>query len=342
VGGKQSKKKEEKEMRFAGFYDEENFGFESSSDSEACPWYMRVLMDKDTVHMTVSDLSDPERCCDEYEYENEDKKVSSDFIAFLLYPSFLRSLGYDPTTLIDLRSFKRNVFNRIKTMSPDLSMSQGKFRNNIQDYLNRVVEKIYYCSGLEDSKVFARDILVLVDRDFDLGLIDESDLSSYSTSYTAFTKVLFSLGLFDPERELRNTNFYLKKVPYPNGWDYKTVLEAGADFISSAFYRSFLLLKESPSDRGWDRLYDNAERFFSLIDKIIVKVPSVYIKNQKGEVWELRLSDFFRSVLRKKLLALVDLVPVGLREEFLTFYLPEDVQKILNSRVTYRPWKKKQ
>jgi hypothetical protein len=180
--------------------------------------------------------------------------------------------------------------------------------------------------------------------DYSLEAVGEVEVILFNTSYLSHTKVLKILGLFDPE-EFRYENLsssYLKKVPEPSLWDYRDFLKAGADFIASAFYKSFILLKQDPSDKRWVQLYNEAEdRFGLIVNNLLIKVPDSYVRNQKGEVWRLVHSDLFFSELRKKVLGLAEEIPLGYREEFSTFFLPEELQKIiLNPRVVFRPWVK--
>jgi hypothetical protein len=312
------------------------------SNEDATPWYIRELMDRDSVHLTVQDLVDPER--NDEIIHDEDKKVNSDFVCFLLSPSVLRQLGLNPEGLYTLKDYKEKAMGLIKLVAPvELLSSAGVFRKKIQGFLNQILNSLYNLDSIDEAKSLVRDVLDLLGVDYPLEAISEVEVVLYNTTYLSFTKILFLLGLFDPEEfRFRNLNsHYVKKVPQPNLWDIKDFLESEVDFISSAFYRSFVLSKENPSDKRWAVLYDEAESALGLVDLLITKVPSISTRNQKKEVWVLNTHDFFWSVLRKKILTLVELIPQGLREEFASFHLPEEVQKRINPRVVYRPWVKK-
>jgi len=342
VGGRREilkknfKKKEEEKMR------EFWFGPEDSSS-----WYIREMMDRDTIHMSVSDLPDIwNPSLEEEEESRKDEitrdKVDTNFVMFVLNPCFLRTLGDDPVYLVgDVKKFKEDVFDLIKKYSNlgDLVMSSLKFRKGVQSYLNRAVEQIYY-ANFDDGKAILRDILDLMGKDFDFGMIDQSDFSGYNISYIAYTKVLYLLGLYDPE-ELRGCSIYLKKVPKANLWDIKEFLEIEADSIASDFFRGFNIMKENVSNREWNDLYDQALKDLDLVNLLISRVSEIATKNAKGETWILRTHDFFFNLLRKKINSLAETLPIGLRREFIEFHLPEEVQVKLSPRVVYRPWEKK-
>ncbi len=311
---------------------------------DACPWYIREYMDRDTVHMSVGDLADPWNPIEEETQEDDlsKDKVDTDFIIFSLNPAFLRSAGYDPALVVgELKVFKEQLFSQIKRQSDLGTLVKGfpGFQKKVQSFLNRMAERLFYAVSLSEGKSALREILTLMGKDFELGVIDEDDLVLYNCSYTYWTKVQYVLGLFDPE-ELRKGNYYLKKVPEPNLWDIKSFLQTEANFIASAFFVSFKKCKENPSNEGWGLLYDEAESFLSLIKNLLIKVPDISVRNQKGEVWVLNTHDFFFQKLREKLISLAGEIPLGLREEFLDFHLPEEVQRKLSPRVVYRPWKK--
>ncbi len=311
-------------------------------NGDACPWYLKRLMDQDMVHLTVQDLSDPERY-DDMEGEGE-RGVSSDFVCFLLTPSVLRQMGLNPEGLYTLRGYKEKAMDLIRSISPaEIRNSAGTFRKRIQGFFNRTLDLLFRSSSLDEAKSLVREILDLLGVDYPLGEVDVQEVLLYNTSYLSYIKVFYTLGRFDPE-EFRYENlnsFYVKKVPQPNLWDYKEFLEAGADFIASAFFESFLVLKEDgPSNTRWSILYDEALARLSLVDLLITKVPDVSVRNKNKEVWVLNTHDFFYFILRQKLISLAGEIPLGLREEFLNFHLPEEVQRKLSPRVVYRPWKK--
>ncbi len=309
-------------------------------NGDACPWYLKRLMDQDMVHLTVQDLSDPERY-DDMEGEGE-RGVSSDFICFLLTPSVLRQMGLNPEGLYSLREYKQRAMDLIRSVAPaEIKNSAGAFRKRIQGFLNRALDSLFVLL-LDDAKGVVREILDLLGVDYPLGQVDVQEVLLYNTSYLSYVKVLFLLGQFDPE-EFRYQNLnshYRKKVPEPNLWDVKEFLQAGADFIASAFFESFLILKDGPSDRRWTILYDEAVARLSLIEDALVKVPDISVRNKNKEVWVLNTHDFFYNLLRQKLTSLAGEIPLGLREEFYDFHLPEEVQRKLSPRVVYRPWKK--
>jgi hypothetical protein len=316
----------------------ERFGeFDYYFDFECTPFYIiKMMNDREDQVVRASDfLPDFFESLDADEISEDDsdfKVANSDFICSLLYPSFLRSLGYSP--LQDLKSYKIDVFEKVKSLSPELTQAQGKFRLNIQRYLNDLTSRLYFSSSLEESKDLSRELLNLAGLDFDLGLLDEFDLQLYSTSYTALSKVLFSLGLFDPEKELRNGNFYLKKVPPPNGWDFKTVLES----IASSIMRLQISIYESyKSDDGrWVSLMDEAERLFNLGEAICERVPGVVIKNNKGELWRLDTRALYYGALRKSIKGVF--LYFGEDPNFWDFLAIPDY--ILSSRAVYKPWRR--
>jgi len=87
---------------------------------DACPWYIREYMDRDTVHMSVGDLADPWNPIEEETQEDDlsKDKVDTDFIIFSLNPAFLRSAGYDPALVVgELKVFKEQLFSQIKRQS---------------------------------------------------------------------------------------------------------------------------------------------------------------------------------------------------------------------------------
>jgi len=308
---------------------------------DACPWYIREMMDRDTVHLTIHDISDPENYDN---YDEVERGVSSDFICFLLTPSVLRQMGLNPEGLYSLREYKQIAMDLIRSVAPaEIKNSAGVFRKRIQGFLNRALDSLFVLSNLDDAKGVVRQILDLLGVDYPLGQVDVQEVLLYNTSYTSFTKILNFMGQFDPE-EFRYENlnsYYLKKVPEPNLWDVKEVLESYADSITSDFYKSFTILKENPSDKRWVSLYDEAESSLSFVgDLLLIKIPQISFKNEKGEVWVLNTHDFFYFLLRKKLISLAETLPPGLREEFYDFHLPEEVSKKVSPRVVYRPWKK--
>lgn len=315
------------------------------SPRDSVPFYLSKLIDSyDDVKLTVQDLSDPECLPEEEELDEVENKVHSDFIMFLMTPCFLRARGYSPEGLMSLRDFKEKAMGLIKSIAPaELLSSAGPFRNKIQGFLNRTLNLLFSTDNFDEAKSLVREILDVLGVDYPLEQIGEEEVTLYNTSYIFPTKILYTLGLFDPE-EFRFENLnshYLKKVPEPSLWDVKDFLEAEADFITSRFYKSFLISKKDPSDKMWSEMYDEAEKRLSLIEGLINKVPSPRARNKKGEVWELSSHDLFWSELRKKIISLAESLQLGLREEFTEFHLPENVQrKVLNPRVVYRPWKK--
>lgn len=307
---------------------------------DATPWYMRQMMDQDMVHLYTTDLSDPER----YDVDESDNSVvvGSDFVMFFMSPCFLRTRGYDPVHMYGLKEFKTKGMDLIKSVSPlEIRGSSGVFRSKIQQYLNRVLDSLYLVADFGEAKDFVRSILVLLGADYPLEAISEDDISLYNTSYIASAKVLYSLNLFNPE-EIRGASYYLKKVPQPNLWDVKDFLEASASFVAFSFLKSFLVLKEEGPSSKWSDLYDEAEKLFNLVsDILIVKIPDISTVNKKKELWVLNTHDFFYSILKKKMITLVEEIQPGLRGEFLEFHLPEQLQKVLNSRAVFRPWVKR-
>jgi hypothetical protein len=326
--------------------DFEGFGFE---EEEHTPWYIRRLMDRDAIHMSIDDLEydifEGEDWIDRVSSSNSDLvSVNSDSIMYLLTPCALRVIGYNP--LSTLKDYKLRAMDLIRSIAPiEIKNSIGSFRVKVQNFLNRCLDSLYYCINFDEAKGFVGEILCFLGADYPLEAISIEDVTLYNTSYVFFTKILYVLGRFDLDefRYENKASYYIKKVPAPSLWDYRDFLKTQADFVVSSFYKSFLRLKENgPSDKKWVEIYDEAEHMFSLVtDELLVRVPSVSARNQKGEVWELQLPDFFYSEVRKKLTALSELVPVGLREEFVSFHISEQVQKIVNSRVFYRPWIKK-
>jgi len=194
---------------------------------DACPWYLKRMMDQDMVHLTVQDLTDPEH------YSSDDSgegtRVSSDFVCYLLTPSVLRQMGLNPEGLYTLREFKQKAMDLIRSIAPaEIKNSAGMFRRKIQGFLNRTLDLLFGFNSLDNSldeaKSLVRDILDLLGVDYPLGAIDVQEVVLYNTSYTSFAKILNFLGLFDPE-EFRYENlnsFYIKKVPQPNLWDTKS------------------------------------------------------------------------------------------------------------------------
>lgn len=240
-------------MRFDDFYDDY---------WAPCPWYIIQMMDQDMVHLTVQDLSDPEQFPEQF-VDDEEKKVPSDFIVYLLSPCFLRARGVNPEGLYSLREFKEKAMSLIKDMAPvELRSSTGLFRKRIQGFLNETLNLLFNSNSLDEAKSLVREILCLLGVDYPLEAITEEDVALYNTSYIFPVKIFHALGLFDPEEfryENLNSN-YLKKVPEPTLWDFRDFLEMEAKFIASTFYKSFLISKQDPSDRRWVELYNEAEK----------------------------------------------------------------------------------
>jgi hypothetical protein len=327
--------------RFYDFGGEREFFAVSDEESRACPWYMRQLMDQDMIHLTVSDLSDPEPLYDDLDGDVENRKASTDFVCFLATPAVIRQLGYNPEGLLVLKDYKKKSIDLIRSIAPmEIKNSVGLFRERIQKFLNESLTLIYQSSNFDDAKSFVGEVLCFLGVDYPLEALSEEDIVLYNTTYLSWAKTMKVVGLVD---ELRlNNSHYSKKIPDANLWDIKDFLEAKASFISSAFYRSFLLSKKDPSDKEWVRLYDEAEKSLSLVDRVLIKISEISTVNKKKEVWVLNTHDFFYSILKKKLITLAEEIQQGLREDFLTFHLPEEVQsKILNPRTIYRPWSKK-
>lgn len=330
-------------MRERFDFDGENFGFEGS-DLEACPWYMRRLMDQDMIHMHVSDLADPYQCEDVEEYDSDFNSVSTDFVCVMMTPSVLRQMGFNPEGLMSLQDFKLKAMDLIKSVAPlEIKGSTGLFRSRIQRYLNDVLNSMYHSNSFDESKGLVRDVLTFLGADYSLERLEVDDVVLYNTTYLPYVKVLHAIGRFDVNDfryENRNAH-YVKKVPKLTLWDVRDFLEAKASFISSAFYRSFLLSKKDPSDKEWVRLYDEAEKSLSLVNRVLIKIPETSTVNKKKEVWVLNTHDFFYSILKKKLITLAEEIQPGFREDFLTFHLPEEIQNKILNRVVYRPWIKK-
>jgi hypothetical protein len=342
VVGKQFKKiwRKKKMERFVGFYD---FNGESgfsrfSNEEDYCPWYVRAMMDRDTVHMTVEDLSDPEQ----YEFEENmfEKTISTDSVCFLLTPSVMRSLGYNPECLMTLKDYKVKSMNLIKAMAPvEIRNSTGLFRERIQKFLNENLTLIYQANSLDDAKSFIGEVLCFLGVDYTLEAVSEEDVVLYNTTYLPYVKVLKILGL---EEEIRpNNSYYSKRIPEANLWDLKDFLEIKANFIAFAFYKSFKLVKDNPADRLWIELHNEAEKAISLVDRVLTRIPVISTVNKKKETWELNSHDFFYSQLKKKIVMLVEEIQPGLKNEFISFFIPEELQRIFDPRMVYRPWKKK-
>jgi hypothetical protein len=325
------------------------FGFEDFDfDNECTPWYIQRMLDEDVIHVSIDDIQpDFFEALDWIEKvsgdDSEFKRVDSDVIMGFFVPVFLRERGYSPD--VSIKDYKLKMMSKIKSLAPnDLLSAEGVFRDRIQRFLNEQLSSLYLSDDFDTAKSIVRSILDLLGLDFPLEAVSLEDVSLYLTSYIPYVRVFNVLGLFDLEmfRHENKVSYYVKKVPEASLWDYRDFLErAGAEFIASTLFRSFRLLKESGPSSEWSRLYDEALVRFDLIENLLVKVPSSYTRNLKGEVWKLVHPDFFYSVLRKKVLSLVEEIPLGYREEFSTFFLPEELQKIiLNPRVVFRPWVK--
>jgi hypothetical protein len=322
----------------------EEFGYVDDADMPT-PWYICKMMDQDMIHLSVQDLSDPEQL---YEGIQEERRVPSDFVAFLLTPCFLRARGVSPEGIQSLKSYKEKAMDLIRSIAPEeIRNSSGSFRKSIQGYLNRTLDTLYNFCEFDEAKSLVRDILDLMGVDYPLEAITEEDVSLYNTSYISSTKVLHILGLFDTEDfrySVGKASYYVKRVPSPSLWDVRDFLLMSSSFIASNLYKSFIVLKESgPSDKRWNRMYDDVLEGFEVVEKLIGRIPVISIKNKnnKKELWELNSHDFFFSELKKKLMALLEEIQPGLRDEFVSFFIPEEFQKIFSSKAVYRPWKKR-
>lgn len=331
---------------FDGFEGLDFDGFSSSDEEFACPGYLRKYMDRDTVHMTVSDLFS---CSDDY-YESEtdesvnEKKVSASTVCWLLTPVVFRDMGLKTELLVSSSDYKKRSLGAIYSVAPiDIKEASGSFRSMTQNYFYGLLDALYYkASSFDEGKSVVRDILTLLGLDYPLERIEREDVVLYHTTYLPYTKVLYLLGLFDPNdfRYQNGNNQYLKHVPKPTLWDVKEFLELEASFVVSNFYRGFFVMKEDPSNRRWVDLYDEALNHIDLVDTLSIKVPRIYTRNKQKELWVLNTHDFFCSVLKKKIIVLSEEIPVGLREEFISFFLPEEIQNVISPMAVYRPWKK--
>jgi hypothetical protein len=297
------------------------------------PWYIRDMMDKDTVHLFVSDLSYE----DEDYLEEEVSKVSTDFVLFLLTPSYLKEIGVDPSLWIDLKDFKERSVQLIKKISPpEIINSTGEFRKRIQVFLNRVLSDLYNAEW-EDARILVREIITFLGYDFPLENIDQNDLAAYHSSYTSISKVLSSLaGLsicgFNPE-EFRNGNYYLKKV-HPAPWDYVEFVKVVSRYVILLFLESYC--DSSPS---WEDKFQESERWFGILERVIFSNKIVYVRNKKNEIWSCNLEILAKKVIQEAVYAASSSLPDGSREDFIEF-LPHDVEKIAIKKVVYRPWLK--
>lgn len=342
--------------RIPGFdfdYFDRSFDFDfddSFDDGYATPWYIQKMIDShNDVCVTVSDFV-PDYfenyfgSVDVEDETNDFKMVDTDFIMLLLSPPYLREVGADPSLWMDLKTFKEEVISNIKILSRDIvdALNDNNFRKRSHRFINDLLSDLYRSEGIDKGKELAREILVFMGRSFPLEAVGLEDLSVYHSSYLFYVRVFNELGIdgFNSE-EFRYINsvetIYLKRIPSATGWDYIKFVESFTKYAVSLFFESY-----SEEREDWEKKIREGERILEILDRVVVKVKSVRVMNNKKEVWECNLDLLYKKTLKEVVLSILLSLPDGSREDFIDFIkdsLP-GIDKIVFGNMKFYPWRR--